>query len=464
MPGQQDKTVLIKTRNYDICIPFLRYHPVHEVVRKPIALTLSTVFSIMTGMPRGSVESGVAQVPLIGGRPSVGTALRVAGALAPLAASTVVDRVRPWPMRTDAPVPGRIEHVTPAWLNRVLRPTLGGARVESLSVERHSSGTSVRARIRLRYSATSDTTMLPATIFVKSAPTFVTRIGNGLTGTAPAEAGFYNELRPLFQIEAPHGYYSAAQHRSYRAIHLLEDLVATRAATFCVPTTAISRQQADDIVEQLAQLHARGAKLELVDGRRPPWLRSYPQWWQATGAISMIRRYHLRGQRRADEMGLTPHRLVGRGEQLWRSFEASVDAHNRLPRTLIHGDTHLGNWYITGTGRMGLCDWQCISAGHWSRDLSYALASALSVEQRRDWEDALIERYLDRLGSAGGEAPPRAQAWELYRQQLPGALAMWTTTLYPPKFLPAMQPTQTSVEMLRRILTAIDDHDVPGVR
>lgn len=422
------------------------------------------MFSMLTAARRGARRSAGVHPPAIGAAPSAGTALRIAGALAPLAAYTAVDRLRSWPTRANATVPGRVEHVTPAWLNRVLRSRLGGARIESLSVERHSSGTSVHARIILHYSAIDDTEKLPATIFVKSAPTLVTRIGNGLSGTAPAEAGFYNELRPRFELEAPHGYYSAFQSRSGRAIHLLEDLVATRGATFCAPTTTISRRQADEIVEQLAQLHARGAKLELADGRRPSWLRTYPQWWQETGAVSLIRRYHPRGQRRADEMSLTPPRLVGRGEQLWRSFEASVDAHNRLPRTLIHGDTHLGNWYITDAGRMGLCDWQCISAGHWSRDLSYALSSSLSVEQRRDWEDALIDTYLDRLACADGEAPPRAQARELYRQQLPGALAMWTTTLYPPKFLPAMQPVQTSAEMLRRILTAIDDHDVPGVR
>ncbi|BBW99589.1 phosphotransferase [Mycolicibacterium moriokaense] len=418
----------------------------------------AAVSTLVTGTQSHPRRDRVGGPPAIGDSPSAGTLLKIAGAMGPMAAATAVDRVRRWPMRTNATVPGRIESLTAAFLNRVLRPHLGAARVEALSVERHSSGTSVRARLLLHYSAVGDPSRLPKTIFVKSAPTLVTRISNGLSGTAPAEAGFYNELRPLLELEAPHGYYSATQRYSYRAIHLLEDLVGTRAATFCTPTTAITRQQADDIVMQLAQLHAKSAKL--IENRHPPWLRTYPQWWQATGAISMIRRYHLRGQRRADEMGLTPARLVGRGEQLWRSFEASVDAHDRLPRTLIHGDTHLGNWYITGKGRMGLCDWQCISAGHWSRDLSYALSSALSIEQRREWEDALIATYLDRLADAGGQAPPRAQAREMYRQQLPGALAMWTTTLYPPKFLPEMQPEETAAEMLRRILTAIDDHDV----
>lgn len=404
------------------------------------------------------------QVQEIGGTPTVGTAVRLAGDLVPLIGYTMVDKVRRRPVRAGAAAPGRIEDITTDWLNWVIRPLLGGSRVESLSVEAHSSGTSVRARIHLRYSGVVDEGDLPATMFVKSSPTLVTRISNGLTGTAPTEAGFFNELRRLFDLEAPYGFYSAFDPRSYRSVQLLEDLVATRGASFCEPTTSITREQADQIVEQLALLHAQGTQLPLDDRDRPSWLRAYPQWWKENGAISMVHRYHLRGLRQADEEGLTPRRLIGRGEELWRSFEVSVDQHRKLPRTLIHGDTHLGNWYITGEQRMGLCDWQCISAGHWSRDLSYALATTLTVDQRRDWEDALIDTYLERLASGGGATVTRSRAMELYRQQLPGAMAMWTTTLRPPKHFPDMQPKATSVEMLRRILTAIDDHDVLSIR
>lgn len=381
-----------------------------------------------------------------------------------MAACTVVDGLRRTPVSADAAVPGRVEQITPAWLNRVLQPKLGGRRIESVSIERHSAGTSVRARMHLRYSAITESDDLPATLFIKSAPTFVTRIGNGLSGTAPTEAGFYNELRFKLELEAPYGYYSAFERYSCRTVHLLEDLAATRAATFCTPTTCISREQADEIVGQLARLHAAGANLDVVTRQKPAWLRTYPTWWHEAGSISMVRKYHLRGQRRADELGLTPRRLVGRGELLWSKFEASVDAHARLPRTLLHGDTHLGNWYITGDGNMGLCDWQCVSVGHWSRDLSYALSSALTIEQRRDWEGALIDTYLEQFSGLGGAAPSREHAWGLYRSQLPGALAMWTTTLNPPKFMPHMQPAEVSAEMLRRILTAIDDHDVLELR
>lgn len=133
-------------------------------------------------------------------------------------------------------------------------------------------------------------------------------------------------------------------------------------------------------------------------------------------------------------------------------------ARESLPPTLIHGDPHLGNWFITGDGAMGLCDWQCISVGHWSRDLAYALAMALTVEQRRSWEAELINTYLQRLDAAGVNAPPFA-VWDLYRSQFVAALLMWTPTHNPPPMFPAMQPKSTSTEVLRRILTAIDDLD-----
>jgi thiamine kinase-like enzyme len=405
------------------------------------------------------------QAPRIGGVPSVRTAARLTGELVPVIATALFDRFRSTRVRTSAPAPARVENITTEWLNRVMAPILRGNRVSSFRVESHSSGTSVRARIHLDYGDFPDTEsdQPPSTVFVKTASSLVTRIGNGLSKTSYAEAGFYNEFRRYFELEAPSGYYSAVEPRTCRAIHLLEDLGATRGADFCNPTTSISREQADQIVEQLARLHGQANDLQL-EKQRPSWLLTYPQWWDATGSLAMIHRYHVRGQRLADEEGITPRRLAGRGEQLWRSFETSVDEHRKLPVTLIHNDTHLGNWYINVAGRMGLCDWQCVSAGHWSRDLAYALSSTLTVDQRRAWEGELIESYLDHLAAEKGSTETLSRTMELYRQQLPGALAMWTTTFHPPRFLPDMQPKQTSAEMLRRILTAIDDHDVLSLR
>ena len=52
---------------------------------------------------------------------------------------------------------------------------------------------------------------------------------------------------------------------------------------------------------------------------------------------------------------------------------------------------------------------------------------------------------------------PLTLAWQHYRQQLPGALLMWTPTLCHPPTMPDMQPDAVSFEMIRRITTAISD-------
>lgn len=389
--------------------------------------------------------------------PSLGDAGRVVVMVARAGMHTALDKIRRTAVWERTEVPARIQDVTPEWLTAVLCGTSRDARVTGVSVGDRTSGTSVRGRLHLQYNRFGPLHDLPETVFAKSTPTLVTRIANGITGTARAEAGFYAELRPQLSLEAPEAYHCAFDARSFRSIHLLEDLVATRDAVFCTPTTPISRDQAEQIVDQLATLHGSATTLGLGFKQRPSWLRAYPDWWQAASSATYIRRYHHRGQAAADNEEITPPRLRGRSSTLWNHFVKSVDAHLALPHTLIHGDVHLGNWYLTAAGGMGLCDWQCVSTGHWSRDLAYALTSTLTVDQRRDWERDLIANYLERLAEAGGDALDFPTTWDLYRQQTLGALAMWTPTHDPPRFLPAMQPKSMTGEMLRRILTAIDD-------
>jgi hypothetical protein len=141
----------------------------------------------------------------------------------------------------------------------------------------------------------------------------------------------------------------------------------------------------------------------------------------------------------------------------------SVERHRSLPQTLLHADVHLKNWYIAANGEMGLGDWQNVCRGHWGRDVAYAMATALSVEDRRRWEEDLLKYYLESLRQAGGPAVAFDSAWDTYRLQLFAALAYWTVTLVPNPEMPDMQPEETSRAFIRRIATAIDDLGALGV-
>ena len=368
------------------------------------------------------------------------------------AMSVAWDRVAVRQVADPQRVPPAIAALTPSWLTAALCGDVPGARVECVSIGDRSAGTSARARLAITYNAAGVAAGLPTTVFAKSSPSLFTRMANGASRTGAAEAGFYRDLRPLLDLRAPRGYYSAVGRLSYRAMHLLEDLVATQQATFCTPTTPINRQQAEQIVETLAILHSSPAMLRIA-AQPPPWLRSYRQWWQHNIVLSSIRRYHLKGFR--DAADVMPEPLRHLGDRAWAAFVESVVAHDSLPRQVIHGDVHLGNWYVDGNGDMGLCDWQCVVVGNGARDLAYALVTTLGIDDRRAWERDLVALYADRVS---GDVTVD-HAWDLYRSQLVGALVMWTPTHTPPPMMPAMQPRETSREMIRRITTALDDHE-----
>ncbi len=121
------------------------------------------------------------------------------------------------------------------------------------------------------------------------------------------------------------------------------------------------------------------------------------------------------------------------------------------------------NWFRSGDGTLGLCDWQAVVVGHWSRDLAYALATVLATDDRRAWEHDLVALDAEELERRGGPSTTSQEAFARYREQLWGALAFWAPTYSPPRRMPSdMQPREVSGEMLRRIGAACVDLDAFG--
>ncbi|WP_205695501.1 phosphotransferase [Conexibacter sp. SYSU D00693] len=366
---------------------------------------------------------------------SLGAVARTAPTLARVVALAAGDRLRGVPAGADA--------VTPAWLSSVL-----GADVVAVEPAGGSSGTTDRRRLRIRYGARdAPAGGLPDTVFTKSAPSVRQRITQAITG--PVEARFYRDLRPRLDLEAPVAFGSVWDERRMTSLVVLEDLVATKGATFLDPTTRVDRGEAEQVVVALARLHRAFA------GEAPTGLRTYPDLWATAHGLANIERYFLRC---FDQAGDLIHpALAGQGPRAWRAMLASVDAHRSLPATVIHGDVHLGNWYRTADGRMGLSDWQVVGVAHGSRDLAYAIASMLTIEDRRAWDDDLLALYAHEVGGDVDELR------RLFRGQLWGALGFWAPTYSPPRLMPSdMQPREVSGEMLRRITTACADHGAFG--
>jgi hypothetical protein len=368
-----------------------------------------------------------------------------------VAAHVVWDALVDPPARESADVPWRAEAITPEWITAVMAGGVPGARALEVEVSGGHAGSSVRRALRVRWNAAGAAAGLASQLFAKTTPTLLTRLSSGMA--AAGEGRFFRELRGELAIEAPILVHSAYDRASARSIHLFEDLAATRVARFCTHRTPISRAQAEQIVDTLAALHgAYYASPRFETDLR--WLTPYEAFFR-TGEKNGIREGHERALREAADV--IPAALRARAAELWPAALRALALHEREPRTLLHSDVHLGNWYETGDGRMGLCDWALVCKGHWARDVAYALMTTLATVDRRAWERALLRRYLVRMRECAGLALSEDVAWDRYRQQSFAALLMWTPTLCHPPTMPDMQPPETSREMIARICAAIDD-------
>jgi hypothetical protein len=350
-------------------------------------------------------------------------------------------------------VPWHGEALTAEWLSAVVGREVPGAHALRVTVLGGDNGSSARRTIAIEWTAEGRAASLPERLFTKSTPTLPMRLSAGKA--APAEGRFLTDLRPSLPIEAPSCLYTQRDEISGRSFHLMNDLTVTCGATFCRADSAIDEGKAEQIIDTLAILH--GTFLNGACTVDFSWLRTYENFFNAA-ARNGIEDGHNQAMIRAADV--IPQRVTAHKDRIWPAAVDSLRMHESSPRTVIHSDVHLGNWYITEDGRMGLSDWARVCRGHWGRDLSYALMTVLAVEDRRAWERQLLERYCLKFAEVAETQLDLDEVWDAYRRQACLALLMWTPTLCPPPTLPDMQPESTSLTMIKRITVAMDDLDV----
>ena len=84
------------------------------------------------------------------------------------------------------------------------------------------------------------------------------------------------------------------------------------------------------------------------------------------------------------------------------------------PKTVVHGDTHIGNLF-DDHGRTGFLDWGMINVTTPMRDVSYFMNMALSIEDRRLHERDLLHHYLEIWNPTSGLPLSFDQAWMAHR-------------------------------------------------
>jgi hypothetical protein len=379
--------------------------------------------------------------------------VQLAGKAAVVGWHAVAEKLRPPIARTrdDVPISGR--HVTTEWLTDVLCRDNPGARVVSFHNPGGSSGTSERVALCVEYNEAGTKAGLPTQLFTKATSSFGQRMLLGGAEVLEGEAIFYTELRKRSTVEAPHGYWGKIDPVTWRSIVVMEDIATTRGATFMEPTTGFTRDQIGDLVDGLARLH--GALWGDPAIKR---LKTPVDYLRLTSQFLDIRRRCEVGMERA--RAVIPTRLLGQADRLYEgTVRAMRIATDDMEHTLLHGDAHAGQTYMTGNGSMGLADWQCVQQGGWAFDFAYLVNSSLEPENRRAWQAGLIEDYLAALRAHGGPEISYDDALLAYRQQCFWPYAAWAFTIGRAVYQPKMQPVETCLAIVRRTATAIDDLD-----
>jgi hypothetical protein len=326
-------------------------------------------------------------------------------------------------MPAATPLPGSVQEFDAAWLDGVL------GHVRSSEVVKVIHGTATKICVEVTFDATHDPPHDAARDATRDAtrdPTHVPGVQRFWikTGMEPhsrdkrmdqvyaGETFYYSQLAGKYETRTPRCYFSATDADGHSVI-VLDDLEAI-GARFVEPVAAGSPDFVARALEAIARYQAASwmaPELHAVE-----WLRmggshrayDFISWLYAPDHWDVY-------SQRPRFQKLPP---------ALRDRDLLVRAHRRLqdafwpsePWALAHGDCHFGQAYQLPDGEVRLLDWQAVQTAHWAHDVSYFMAGALAVADRRHFERDLLHHYLAKLAEFGVVQPPsEAQAWLAYR-------------------------------------------------
>jgi thiamine kinase-like enzyme len=337
-------------------------------------------------------------------------------------------------------VPETLEELlSPTWLTAALAERYPGILVTEVTPGPVISRVSTNARFRITCAGGVPEGLSPD-LCVKG---YFGDVGRASRQAGEAEVCFYRDLAERTGVRTLTAVYADIDPSTHHGVVITEDVVA-EGASFLDPRSDYTPDQAAESLEQFATLHAATWGDPVAAGA--DWLAPRLASTALVRGVTEIRGNFDGPIGAGVPVSVRdPQRLV----DAYRKLAAEVAG--ETPWTVVHGDAHVGNLYLDGAGRPSLVDWQLVQRGMWYLDIGYHIASALSIDNRRNTEWDLLRHYLDRLAGAGVEAPTWDVARTGLRRGIIHGFFLWGITL-------KVEPAVTSV-LLERLGTAAADHD-----
>ena len=353
--------------------------------------------------------------------------------------------------RTVHPLPMSVGEITPEWLTSALRTRAPGATVLGCEILSTINSTTTVMRLKLELDAAAKLAGIPERVVLKGGFEAHSR---RLAEIHRLEVQGYRDVLPVLELPCAACYFADYRADQLQGIVIMEDLWL-RKVDFC---NALRPQTFDQVAGRLTAMARFHAKTwdspEFKSGRwswiepglgplRDMWHQQYmqPEVWSKfvsspRGAASSVRFHDLQWARDA--------------------LDRLVRLSHRLPHVIVHGDAHLGNTYIDQDGGHGFYD-PMIHRDHAIRDVGYHLAGALDTYDRRRWEGALLQHYLDELAGEGVKPPSFDEMLRIYGAYLALGYVIWFCNDA------IFQTEQINTANVARFSAAMIDHDTLGI-
>ena len=353
---------------------------------------------------------------------------------------------RPFPGR-QGPLPRELEDINAEWLSAMLARKYPGVVVEQMQRGQLINSHTTKLRVKLTYNTRGRELGLPENACLKSNWSEGFESGE----ICELEARFYFMMQDALTAPVPASYFADWDgDGSGRGVVMLEDLG-------CAPGefgNSLDHLGVDGVakgLESLADLHAALWDSPTLDQR---WLHRSMDTPVDTEQVLRMYNYSRINMDRPAYREFLPDWLYETPERFAHAFDqlAELDRQAGGPLCLVHGDSHQGNSFLRENGERVWMDWQLVRKGKPWRDVVYFMLGALTVEERRGNDRALVKHYYDYLkakGVSGLESAERAlelcQLWPAYGMQAwMSNMDVWG---------------QSGGDMIRRFWTAAADYE-----
>ncbi len=258
-------------------------------------------------------------------------------------------------------------------------------------------------------------TKLPPSVFVKlPMESLLTRWFFSVINAWPLESYFFRHVAQHIPLRTPVTY--ATHWQGSRFFLIQENLHADPQVELFVNPDMMTGPPMDVVYRALntfAKLHAHHYGLGEDEREAILPLKYHPFLSPGMGRVSRIlNRLALAPciRKRPNEI---PQDIVNAYTASVRHWDLLLEHWFSGPLSLLHGDSHLGNFFISGDD-MGMLDWQAAHWGKGIRDVQYFLIDSLPADTLATHERDLVNYYIERRAHYGTAIDPET-TWQEYR-------------------------------------------------